>query len=86
LKRLWKLKDDGAPFSFCALNDSSSKIFSEDLIFKLVEEENPALLLHLPKLFAETTDFGSVFSLGCCLVVAAVQAAVYGKTQVAKDF
>jgi hypothetical protein len=44
------------------------------LIFKLEEEENTALLLHLPALFAETADFGSVSGLGCWLVVATAQA------------
>jgi hypothetical protein len=44
------------------------------LIFKLEEEENTALLLHLPKLFAETTIFCSAAGLGCRLVVATAQA------------
>jgi hypothetical protein len=44
------------------------------LIFKLEEEENTALLLHLPKLFAETAVFGSASGLGCRLVVASLQA------------
>jgi hypothetical protein len=35
---------------------------------------NTALLLHLPKLFAETADFGSASGLGCRLVVGFVQA------------
>jgi hypothetical protein len=51
------------------------------LFFKLEEEENPALLLHLPKLVSETTDFGSPSRMGCWLVVATVQAAVIGKDQ-----
>jgi hypothetical protein len=55
------------------------------LFFKL-EEEKPAPLLHLLKVFAETTVFGSGPGLGCCLVVAAVQAAVYGKTRLPKIF
>jgi hypothetical protein len=33
-------------------------------IFKLEEEGMPALLLHLPKLFAETAVFGSASGLG----------------------
>jgi hypothetical protein len=45
------------------------------LFFKLEEEEKPALLLHLPKLFAETADFGSASGSGYRLVVATVQAA-----------
>jgi hypothetical protein len=44
------------------------------LIFKLEEEEESALLLHLPKLLAEDCFFASAAGLGCCLVVAAVQA------------
>jgi hypothetical protein len=44
------------------------------LFFKLEEEVNATLLLHLPKLFAETTVFGSASGLGCRLVVAIVQA------------
>jgi hypothetical protein len=51
------------------------------LFFKLEEEENPALLLHLPKLVAETPVFGSASRMGCWLVVATVQAAVYGKDE-----
>jgi hypothetical protein len=43
-------------------------------IFKL-EEETPPLLLHLPKLFAETPFFGSASGLGCLLVVEPLQAA-----------
>jgi hypothetical protein len=43
------------------------------LFFKLEEEETLTLLLHLPKLFAETADFGSGSSLGCWLVVETVQ-------------
>jgi hypothetical protein len=42
--------------------------------FKLEEEENTTLLLHLPKLFAETTVFCSAFGLRCWLVVAFAQA------------
>jgi hypothetical protein len=44
-----------------------------DLFFKLEEEEKLTLLLHLPKLFAETVVFGSAFGLGCILVVAFAQ-------------
>jgi hypothetical protein len=51
------------------------------LFFKLEEEKNPALLLHLPKLLAETTVFGSGSGLGCRLVVASPQATA-GKTAV----
>jgi hypothetical protein len=43
------------------------------LFFKLEEEENAALLLHLPKLFAETAVFDSAVGLGCRLVVETVQ-------------
>ena len=43
-------------------------------IFKLEEEENTALLLHLPKLFAETAVFGSATGSGCRLVVGFAQA------------
>jgi hypothetical protein len=42
-------------------------------IFKLEEEENTALLLHLHKVFVETADFGSATGSGCYLVVATVQ-------------
>jgi hypothetical protein len=42
--------------------------------FKLEEEESPALLLLLPKLFVETAVFGSASGLGCVLVVASPQA------------
>jgi hypothetical protein len=42
--------------------------------FKYKEEESPALLLHLPKLFAETAVLVSASGLGCCLVVASPQA------------
>jgi hypothetical protein len=44
------------------------------LIFKLEEEVKPALLLLLPKRFAETADFGSASDLGCRLVVSFAQA------------
>jgi hypothetical protein len=43
-------------------------------IFNLVEEENSALLLHLPKLVAENCFFGSATALGCWLVEATPQA------------
>jgi hypothetical protein len=43
------------------------------LFFKL-EEESPALLLHLPALNAETPFFGSASWIQCRLVVATVQA------------
>jgi hypothetical protein len=43
-------------------------------IFKLEEEESAALLLHLPKLFAETAVLGSASGFGCRLVVAFPQA------------
>jgi hypothetical protein len=56
------------------------------LIFKLEEEVNTALLLHLPKVFAETTFFGSASGLGCCLVVATVQATDYILLVAANNF
>jgi hypothetical protein len=43
-------------------------------IFKLEEEGNTALLLHLPKLFAESSVFWFATGLGCRLVVAIAQA------------
>jgi hypothetical protein len=43
------------------------------LFFKLEEEENPALLLHLLKVVAETVDFGSVTWMGCWRVVGFAQ-------------
>jgi hypothetical protein len=45
-------------------------------IFKLEEEGNKTLLLHLPALFVETTFFGSAQCLRCCLVVAIAQGSV----------
>jgi hypothetical protein len=51
------------------------------LFFKLEEEEKSRLLLHLPKVFAETAVFGSVLWMRCWLVVATVQA-VADKTAV----
>jgi hypothetical protein len=45
----------------------------QEIIFKLEEEGNPALLLLLPKLLAETTVSGSAAGLGCWLVVETVQ-------------
>jgi hypothetical protein len=42
--------------------------------FKYKEEETPALLLHLPELFAETAVLTSASSLGCLLVVESPQA------------
>jgi hypothetical protein len=42
--------------------------------FKLVEEGNTSLLLHLLKVFAETAVLDSAFGLGCRLVVAIAQA------------
>jgi hypothetical protein len=45
-------------------------------IFKLEEEGNTALLLHLPASFAEGCVFVSAAFLGCCLVVASAQAAL----------
>jgi hypothetical protein len=47
-----------------------------DLIFKLEEEGKPALLLLLPKVFAEDCFFASASVLGCGLVVERLQAAV----------
>jgi hypothetical protein len=46
----------------------------QKIIFKLEEEGNAALLLHLPKVFAENCFFGSALGLGCGLVVAFPQA------------
>jgi hypothetical protein len=43
------------------------------LFFNLEEEVKSALLLHLPKLDAETAVFGSAFGLGCKVVVAMPQ-------------
>lgn len=43
------------------------------LFFKL-EEENTTLLLHLPKLVAESAVFELASGLGCILVVAIAQA------------
>jgi hypothetical protein len=43
------------------------------LIFKLEEEENTTLLLHLPTLFTEAPVFVSASGLGCLLVVAFAQ-------------
>jgi hypothetical protein len=43
-------------------------------IFQIREEEKPTLLLHLPKVLAETADFDSASDLGCRLVVAFLQA------------
>jgi len=40
------------------------------IIFKLEEEEKLALLLLLPKLFAETAVLDSALETGCWLVVA----------------
>jgi hypothetical protein len=50
-----------------------------ELIFKLEEEVNMALLLLLPALFAETTVFGSASWMRCRVVVETSQAAVFGK-------
>jgi hypothetical protein len=41
---------------------------SADQKIILVKEENSALLLHLPELFAENCFFGSAAGLGCWLV------------------
>jgi len=49
-------------------------LLTQKNIFKLEEEENTALLLHLPKLYAETADFGSAYGSGCRRVVATTQA------------
>jgi hypothetical protein len=43
------------------------------IIFKLEEDENTALLFHLPKVFTETTVLISALGTGCRLVVALVQ-------------
>jgi hypothetical protein len=47
-------------------------------IFKLEEEEKPALLLHLLAFYAERCVFGSASGCGCLLVVADSQAAKAG--------
>jgi hypothetical protein len=44
------------------------------IFFKLEEEENTALLLHLPKLVVETIVFGSASGSGCRVVVELSQA------------
>jgi hypothetical protein len=44
------------------------------LFFKLEEEGNTSLLLHLPKLLAETAVFGSASWMRCWLVVGFAQA------------
>jgi hypothetical protein len=49
----------------------------QKIIFNLVEEENSALLLHLPELFAETAVFGSAVGLGCWLVETTPQGLLY---------
>jgi hypothetical protein len=51
------------------------------LFFKLEEEENTALLLHLPELFAEDCYFKSAYEKRCCLVVAIAQAVLLVKQQ-----
>jgi hypothetical protein len=58
---------------FCFNADRAGRF----LFFKLEEEEKLALLLHLPKLFAETPVFCSASGSGCRLVVATVQARAY---------
>ena len=45
-----------------------------------------ALLLHLRKLFVETAVFGSASGLGCCLVVAIVQAIDFSLGMTANNF
>jgi hypothetical protein len=49
------------------------RLQAQFLNFKLEEEGNITLLLHLPKLFAETAVFGSAVGLSCKLVVASPQ-------------
>jgi hypothetical protein len=51
-----------------------TQLYANDFIFKLEEEGNVTLLLHLPKLFAETAVFSSAVGLGCRLVVETPQA------------
>jgi hypothetical protein len=51
---------------------SSGTLVNPFLIFKL-EEENPALLLHLPKVFVEIAFCWSAACLGCVLVVKLLQ-------------
>jgi hypothetical protein len=46
----------------------------QGLFFKLEEEENPTLLLHLLKVKVETAVFGSASPMRCRLVVAFLQA------------
>jgi hypothetical protein len=59
------------------LKKSPKTVSVQFLFFKLEEEEKPTLLLHLPKLYAETADFVSESFSFCCLVVAFLQATVY---------
>jgi hypothetical protein len=71
-----------AGLSFFVLLITVDQKFESFFIFKLEEEEKPALLLHLPKLFAETAVFCSASGFGCRLVVAfpqgsAVETAIF---------
>jgi hypothetical protein len=52
------------PISFALLKNRNGARFSGILFFKLEEEGKLTLLLHLPKLFAETAVFSSAFGLG----------------------
>jgi hypothetical protein len=44
------------------------------VLFFRLEEESPALLLHLPKALVKDCFFASAFNAGCRLVVETVQA------------
>jgi hypothetical protein len=59
------------------LRKSPETVSVQFLFFKLEEEGMPALLLHLPKIVAETADLPSAFGFCCRLVVAFLQAAVF---------
>jgi hypothetical protein len=49
-------------------------IAANQILFFILAEETPALLLHLRQVFTETTDFGSAACLGCRRVVGDAQA------------
>jgi hypothetical protein len=68
-----------AVIGLCCSQQTPSPYLSVDqiLFFKLVEEENPALLLHLPKVFVENCFFNSAPALGCWLVEATPQGPIY---------
>jgi hypothetical protein len=54
--------------------NSPTLLVDQKINFKLEEEEKLALLLHLPKLYAETADIGLAFGFYCLLVVGVAQA------------